>query len=226
MKYLEIFLILFIFQADHYKSKREQMVNSQIIARGITNPRVIEAMRKVERHKLVPKNLMENAYADSPLPIGEGQTISQPYIVAYMTALLQPKPEMKILEIGTGSGYQAAVLAEIVKEVYTIEIVAELGLRSEKALKEMGYDNIKVRIGDGYQGWPEKGPFDGIIVTAASEKIPPSLITQLKEGGRMVIPVGPNNEAQELMLVEKTKGKTKIFKMLPVRFVPFTRDTL
>lgn len=152
--------------------------------------------------------------------------ISQPYIVAYMTALLQPKPEMKILEIGMGSGYQAAVLAEIVKEVYTIEIVAELGLRSEKALKEMGYDNIKVRIGDGYQGWPENGPFDGIIVTAASEKIPPPLITQLKEGGRLIIPVGPNNETQELMLVEKTKGKTKITKMLPVRFVPFTRDTL
>lgn len=138
MKYLEIFLILFIFQLDHYKSRREQMVKIQIIARGITNPRVLEAMRKVERHKLVPKNMRGNTYADRPLLIGGGQMISQPYIVAYMTAFLQPKPEMKILEIGMGSGYQDAVLAEIVKEVYSIEIVAELGLRSEKALKEMG----------------------------------------------------------------------------------------
>lgn len=226
MKYLVIFLIPFIFQMDHYKSKREQMVKTQIIARGITNPRVLEAMSKVERHKLVPQNMREYAYEDRPLPIGGGQTISQPYIVAYMSALLQPKPEMKILEIGTGSGYQAAVLAEIVREVYTIEIVAELGIRSEKALKEMGYENIWVKIGDGYQGWPEEGPFDGIIVTAAAEKIPQPLITQLKEGGRLIIPVGPNNETQELMLVEKTKGKTKISKMLPVRFVPFTRDTL
>lgn len=202
------------------------MVKTQIFARGITNQEVLEAMRKVERHKLVPPNMREYAYDDRPLPIGGGQTISQPYIVAYMTAILQPKPEMKILEIGTGSGYQAAVLAEIVGQVYTIEIVTELGLRSEKALKEMGYENIKVKIGDGYQGWPEEGPFDGIIVTAAAEKIPPPLITQLKEGGRLIIPVGPNNESQELMLVEKMKGKTKITKMLPVRFVPFTRDTL
>lgn len=138
MKHLEIFLIFFIFQMDHYKSKREQMIKTQIIARGITNLRVLEAMSKVERHKLVLQNMKEYAYEDRPLPIGGGQTISQPYIGAYMSALLQPKPEMKILEIGTGSGYQAAVLAEIVREVYTIEIVAELGLRSEKALKEMG----------------------------------------------------------------------------------------
>lgn len=138
MKYLEIFLILFIFQMDHYKSRREQMVKTQIIARGITNPQDLEATRKVERHKLVPKNMRGNAYAGRPLPIGRGQTIFQPYIVAYMTALLQPKPEMKILEIGMRSGYQAAVLAEIVKEVYNFEMVAELGLRSEKTLKEMG----------------------------------------------------------------------------------------
>lgn len=226
MKYLKIFLILFIFQTDSYQSKREQMVKTQIISRGITNRDVIEAMLKVERHKLVPENMRTNAYSDSPLPIGGGQTISQPYIVAYMTDILRPKPGMTVLEVGTGSGYQAAVLAEIVEEVYTIEIVAHLGLRAKKALKAMGYDNIQVKIGDGYQGWPEKAPFDAIIVTAAAEKIPPPLIAQLKDGGRMIIPVGPSSDAQQLMLVEKSKGKTKISKMLPVRFVPFTRDTL
>ncbi|SDZ56725.1 MULTISPECIES: protein-L-isoaspartate(D-aspartate) O-methyltransferase [Rhodonellum] len=226
MKYLPIFLMFFILQTDPYQSKREQMVKTQIVARGISNREVIEAMLKVERHKLVPENMRANAYSDSPLPIGGGQTISQPYIVAYMTDILRPKPGMTVLEVGTGSGYQAAVLAEIVKEVYTIEIVAQLGLRAEKALKAMGYDNIHVKIGDGYQGWPEKGPFDAIIVTAAAQKIPPPLIAQLNEGGRMIIPVGPSGGAQQLMLVEKSKGKTKITKMLPVRFVPFTRDSL
>ncbi len=214
-----------LFQTD-YKDERERMVKSQIEARGIDSPMILEAMRKVERHKLVPEDFRNKAYADTPLPIGNGQTISQPYIVAYMTVLLQPMPNMKVLEIGTGSGYQAAVLAEIVKEVYTIEIVEPLGKKAEKAFEEMGYENIHVRIGDGHQGWPENGPFDAIIVTAAAEQIPPPLIEQLKNGGRMIIPLVSSGDRQELVLVTKEEGKVKTHNLLPVRFVPFTRDTL
>ena len=211
-------------EQDDYRQKRLRMVEKQIAARGIEHPATLQAMRNVERHKLVPRGQVENAYEDRPLPIGYGQTISQPYIVAYMTEVLLPKPEMKVLEIGTGSGYQAAVLAEIVDEVYTIEIVEELAESAKSNLEKLGYSNIHVKHADGYHGWEEHAPFDAIVVTAASEFIPPPLIEQLKEGGKMVIPVGAPFTAQHLMLVEKKKdGKIKTSNLLPVRFVPFTR---
>ena len=226
MKWLIMILFFSVFQKDQYKSEREEMVKTQIEARGIKNPLVLQAMRSVHRHRLVPQNQRANAYQDRPLPIGDGQTISQPYIVAYMTDLLDPRKGMKVLEIGTGSGYQAAVLAEIVDEVYTIEIVEKLGRRAQNDLKKMGYDNIHVRIGDGYAGWQEHAPYDAILVTAAAPKIPQPLIDQLKEGGRMIIPVGPVGQLQELVQVEKVDGKARTKSLLPVRFVPFTRDTL
>lgn len=200
------------------------MIEEQIIARGLTHGPTISALRKVPRHLFVPKKAQKDAYKDQPLPIGYGQTISQPYMVAYMTAVLKPKPGMKILEIGTGSGYQAAVLAEIVDTVYTIEIVEELGKRAARTFEELGYNNIISKVGDGYQGWLEQAPFDGIIVTAAPETIPPPLIEQLAEGGRMIIPVGPAHLAQELKLVKKKKGKVKTNSLFPVRFVPFKRN--
>lgn len=217
-----IFLIAY-FQADLYKTKRENMVRSQIQNSGINNPLVLGAMRQVPRHLLVPENQQENAYEDRPLPIGGGQTISQPYIVGLMTDIIQPKKGMKVLEIGTGSGYQAAVLAEIVDQVYTIEIVESLGKRAKADLEKLGYDNVFVKIGDGYQGWPTEAPFDAILVTAAAEQIPQPLIDQLKEGGRMVIPVGQQGAVQELMLIERIKGKIKTTNLGAVRFVPFTR---
>jgi protein-L-isoaspartate(D-aspartate) O-methyltransferase len=223
MKYL-IFLFFFLLpQTDSYKAMREQMVKNQIESRGITDPEILRAMRKVPRHLLVPVDQREYAYEDRPLPIGEGQTISQPYIVAYMTDLIAPKKYMKVLEIGTGSGYQAAVLAEMVEEVCTIEIVENLGKRAKKDLDNLGYTNINFRIGDGYQGWKEQSPFDAIIVTAAAEKVPQPLIDQLKEGGKMVIPVGPEGKVQDLLLLEKSKGQIKTTNLGPVRFVPFTR---
>lgn len=223
MKYL-IFLFFFLLpQTDSYKAMREQMVKNQIEARGITDPEILRSMRKVPRHLLVPEDQREYAYEDRPLPIGEGQTISQPYIVAYMTDLIAPKKYMKVLEIGTGSGYQAAVLAEMVEEVYTIEIVENLGKGAKKDLDNLGYTNINFLIGDGYQGWKENSPFDAIIVTAAAEKVPQPLIDQLKEGGKMVIPVGPEGKVQELLLLEKSKGQIKTTNLGPVRFVPFTR---
>lgn len=202
------------------------MVKTQIEARGIKNPLILNAMRSVPRHLLVPENQRRNAYLDRPLAIGDGQTISQPYIVAYMTDLLNPKKEMKILEIGTGSGYQAAVLAEIASEVYTVEIIEKLGRQAEKDLQDIGYENIHLKIGDGYAGWEEHAPFDAILVTAAAPEIPQPLIDQLKVGGRMIIPVGPEAQTQELVMVEKTKDEVKTKNLLPVRFVPFTRDTL
>ena len=223
MKYL-IFLFFFLLpQTDSYKAMREQMVKNQIEARGITDPEILRAMRKVPRHLLVPFDQRKYAYEDRPLPIGEGQTISQPYIVAYMTDLIAPKKYMKVLEIGTGSGYQAGVLAEMVEEVYTIEIVENLGKRAKKDLDNLGYTNINFRIGDGYQGWKEQSPFDAIIVTAAAEKVPQPLTDQLKEGGKMVIPVGPEGKVQDLLLLEKSKGQIKTTNLGPVRFVPFTR---
>ncbi len=200
------------------------MVKSQIENRGITNTLILEAMRKVPRHLLVPENQKANAYKDRPLSIGDGQTISQPYIVAHMTDLIQPKKGMKVLEIGSGSGYQAAVLAEIVDQVFTIEIVENLGNRAKADLAKLGYKNVSVKIGDGYQGWPTEAPFDAILVTAAAEQIPQPLIDQLKEGGRMVIPVGKQGAVQELQLVERIRGKVKITSLGAVRFVPFTRD--
>ncbi|MCG2703207.1 MAG: protein-L-isoaspartate(D-aspartate) O-methyltransferase [Candidatus Omnitrophica bacterium] len=205
-----------------FSRQRESMVKDQIQARGIQDNRVLEAMRKVKRHLFVPWLHRDLAYMDSPLPIGEGQTISQPYIVALMTELLELKGNEKILEIGTGSGYQAAILAELGKEVYTIEILKPLTSRAEKLLKEMGYQNIHVKCADGFMGWPEQAPFDAIIVTCAPEEIPAPLIAQLAEGGRLVIPVG--SQWQELKLLRKIEGKEVITSVIPVRFVPMIRD--
>ncbi len=211
-------------QTDTYAAQRHQMVQRQIVTRGIQDVPTLDAMRSVQRHRLVPAEQLRNAYDDRPLPIGYGQTISQPYIVAYMTETIRPRPGMKVLEIGTGSGYQAAVLAEIVDEVYTIEIVEALAQRSRRDLDALGYKNIHVRHGDGYYGWEEHAPFDAIIVTAAAEYIPPPLIAQLREGGRMIIPVGAPFASQHLVLVEKMPdGRPKTQNLLPVRFVPFTR---
>ena len=204
--------------------ERERMVEKQIIARGITDSATIEAMKDVPRHLFIPDQLWHSAYQDRPLSIGYEQTISQPYIVAYMTALLEIESDDKVLEIGTGSGYQAAVLAEIADSVYTIEIVEELAKQAEEKFLGLNINNIKVKFGDGYFGWQEYAPFDKIIVTAAAEEIPPMLIEQLVEGGKMILPVGPTFSVQYLVLVEKKNGKVKKQKMLPVRFVPFTRD--
>ncbi len=222
---LILFLILALgFQEKtDYESAREIMVNSQIIARGIQDSFTLEAMRSVPRHKFVPEDFMTSAYLDSPLPIGYGQTISQPYIVAFMTETINPKKNFKVLEIGTGSGYQAAILAHIVDTVYTIEIVEALFIQSKKRLEDLNYDNILVKNADGYHGWEKKGPFDAIVVTAAAEFVPPPLIEQLKEGGRMIIPVGTPFTTQQLLLVEKNKGKIKTKNLMFVRFVPFTR---
>lgn len=221
-------LILLFFipytQQDRYEQQREKMVRQHLATRGINDANTLKAMRSVERHQLVPRNMQKYAYEDRPLPIGKGQTISQPFIVAYMTQAIKPKAGMKVLEIGTGSGYQAAVLAEIVDEVYTIETVESLAESAKKNLSKMGYDNIFFRVGDGFYGWEEHAPFDAIIVTAAPEEIPPRLIEQLKTGGRMVIPVGPTSSTQQLRLAEKQKnGELKVTTLTPVRFVPFTR---
>lgn len=204
-----------------FKNLRETMVKYQIEQRGIKDRRVLEVMRRVERHRFVPRQIQHLAYEDMPLPIGEGQTISQPYIVAIMTEVLQLKGNEKVLEIGTGSGYQAAVLAELAQEVYTIEILPELANQAQKLLDELGYKNIKVKCADGYLGWPEFAPFDAIIVTCAPEEIPQALIEQLAEGGRMVIPVG--TAYQELRLLVKTQGRIKQTGIIPVRFVPMIR---
>jgi len=206
-----------------FTAARHRMVERQIEARGVRDTRVLEAMRKVPRHRFVPESYISMAYADFPLAIGEGQTISQPYIVAFMTEALSLKPEDRVLEIGTGSGYQAAVLAEIVKEVYTIEIIPSLGKKAEKLLKELGYDNVHVKIGDGYKGWPEKAPFDAVIVTCAPEAVPQALIEQLGEGGRMIIPVGKAGAVQELVRGVKVNGELRTQEVLPVRFVPMVK---
>jgi protein-L-isoaspartate(D-aspartate) O-methyltransferase len=198
----------------------EAMVAQQIEARGVKQPEVLDAMRRVPRDRFVPPDMRQHAYTDSPLPIGEGQTISQPYIVAVMTELLAPRSDMKVLEVGTGSGYQAAVLAEIVKDVYTIEILPGLARRAAGILAELGYENVHARIGDGYDGWPEHAPFDAIIVTAAPPSIPQPLLDQLAVGGRLVIPVGEGY--QELEVVTRTPDGFERRKVLPVRFVPMT----
>ena len=220
---LMLIFISFSFQEDVYKDKREKMVKDQIEKRGVSDKLVLKAMRNVKRHLFVPEERIAEAYDDGPLPIGFGQTISQPYIVAYMTEVIQPKPEFKVLEIGTGSGYQAAVLAEIVKEVYTIEIVSELANAATQRLNKLGYGKVKVKQADGYYGWKENGPYDAIIVTAAAEFVPPPLIEQLKENGKIVIPIGSPFMTQTLMLIEKNGKKIKTKNLLPVRFVPFTR---
>lgn len=188
---------------DPYQEARNRMVENQLASRDITDPRVLEAFRKVHRHAFVPAQYQSSAYADSPLPIGSGQTISQPYMVALMTQLLGLEGDEKILEIGTGSGYQAAILAELGKVVYTIEIIPELAKRAEKVLDSLGYENVHVKAGDGYLGWPEAAPFDDIIVTAAPEKLPEPLIQQLKLGGDLVVPIGPQGRAQTLTIYTK-----------------------
>jgi protein-L-isoaspartate(D-aspartate) O-methyltransferase len=207
---------------DSLRAERLRMVATQIEARGVNDPQVIRAMREVPRYEFVPEKLKPLAYSDGPLPIGEDQTISQPYIVAFMTEALKLHPHDKVLEIGTGSGYQAAILAEIVDSVFTIEIIESLGRSAEVRLKRLGYQNVFVRIGDGYQGWPEEAPFDAVIVTAAPDHIPQPLVDQLKIGGRLVIPVGSG--IQELVRITKTADGTKRENLLPVRFVPMTGE--
>jgi protein-L-isoaspartate(D-aspartate) O-methyltransferase len=208
-------------KAEDYAQQRKMMVEQQIVARGVKNKKVLDAMNSVPRHLFVPVGYRQGSYFDQPLPIGSGQTISQPYIVALMTEMLDVDNDDIVLEIGTGSGYQAAVLSTIVKELYTVEIIEELGLQSAELLKSLGYDNVKVKISDGGLGWPEKAPFDAIIVTAAAPKIPDPLIKQLKPGGRMVIPVDNNFYSQDLLIVEKDEaGNIETRKTIPVRFVP------
>lgn len=199
------------------------MVEHQLRARGrnITNELVLAAMGQVARHEFVPENLRDSAYEDHPLPIGHGQTISQPFIVAFMTEQLRPQPTDRILEVGTGSGYQAAVLSLLVDRVYTIEIVEPLALRASEDLQRLGYTNVWVRTGDGYHGWPEAAPFDGILVTCAPEKVPEPLVAQLREGGRIVIPVGGLG-VQDLHVLEKVGGKLESKGVMAVRFVPMT----
>ena len=209
---------------DDYAKQRELMVKNLIKARGVKDLRVLAALLKVERHLFIPPENRNFSYQDYPVPIGEGQTISQPYIVAFMTEELELKGQERVLEIGTGSGYQAAILGELAAEVYTVELIPSLGNRAAQLLNELGYNNIKVRVGDGYQGWPEKAPFDTIIVTCAPENIPPKLVEQLREGGIMVIPVGPVNGVQKLIKGVKRAGKMVISDELPVRFVPMVRD--
>ena len=199
------------------------MAAEQIELREVTHPATLAAMRKVPRHLFVPAELRPQAYDDHPLPIGHGQTISQPYIAAYMTEQIAPTRATRVLEIGTGSGYQAAVLAEICAAVFTIEIIPELADRAASLLRQLGYTNVQCRTGDGWNGWPAAAPFDAIIVTAASTTIPPPLLDQLKEDGRMIIPVGPRAGAQDLMLVTRHTGKITRRPLLPVRFVPFVR---
>jgi protein-L-isoaspartate(D-aspartate) O-methyltransferase len=200
--------------------KREEMVNEQIKKRGVKDERVLLAMQQVPRHLFVPQEYQKQAYEDYPLPIGDGQTISQPYIVAFMTEMAQIKPGHKVLEIGTGSGYQAAILSILTDRVFTIEIKENLARKAAKTLSALGFKNIQIRCGDGYAGWPEEAPFDSIIVTCAAEHIPPALFQQLKEGGRMIIPLGDPEGNQVLALVRKIKGKAEVKELLGVRFVP------
>ena len=205
---------------DSFAARRQAMVERQIEARGIRTPTVLAAMHKVPRHRFVPPGAANLAYEDHPLPIGLAQTISQPYIVAYMTEAAEISPNDKVLEIGTGSGYQAAVLGEVAREVYTIEIIPELAERARGVLAELGYANVRVKAGNGYLGWPEHAPFDAIVVTAAPDEVPQALVDQLAVGGRMVIPVGSAN--QDMMIIERTKSGVVERRTIPVRFVPMT----
>jgi protein-L-isoaspartate(D-aspartate) O-methyltransferase len=206
---------------ENYARERKRMVDQQIMARGVKDKKVLVAMESVHRHLFVPEEYRIYSYNDQPLPIGWGQTISQPYIVALMTEMLSIDNDDIVLEIGTGSGYQAAVLSTIAGEVYTIEIIEALGILADERLKRLGYDNVNFKISDGSLGWPDKGPFDAIIVTAAAEEIPDPLIKQLKPGGRMVIPVNNSFYSQDLLIVEKDEaGNIDINKTIPVRFVP------
>jgi protein-L-isoaspartate(D-aspartate) O-methyltransferase len=204
---------------------REQMVSGQIAARGVRDARVLATLREVPRHLFVPPSERRYAYEDRPLPVGNGQTISQPYIVALMTELARPAPTDRALEVGTGSGYQAAVLSRLVSHVYSIEILSSLARTADARLRELGYGNVTVRAGDGYLGWPEQAPFDIIMVTAAPDHIPPPLLAQLKRGGRMVVPVGPAAAGQQLQLIEKAaSGELSTTAVAPVLFVPLRRS--
>jgi protein-L-isoaspartate(D-aspartate) O-methyltransferase len=205
---------------EAWEARRMQMVDEQLRARDITDPRVLAAMRRVPRHRFIPVPLRDRAYDDSPVPIGFGQTISQPYIVAFMTQALDVEPGHSVLEIGTGSGYQAAVLAELTREVYSIEVLPELAERARATLEDLGYRDVRLRAGNGYLGWPEAAPFDRIIVTAAPPEIPPALVEQLEVGGLMAIPVG--TVEQELRILRRTADGLETLKTLPVRFVPMT----
>jgi protein-L-isoaspartate(D-aspartate) O-methyltransferase len=206
-----------------FARRREAMVEHKIAGRGVRAHLVLEAMRAVPREAFLPQHLREFAYEDSPLPIADGQTISQPYIVAFMTEKLDPQPKDRVLEIGTGSGYQAAVLAELVAQVYTIEIVEPLAQRAKADLQRLGYTNVLVRAGDGYKGWPDAAPFDAIIVTCAPDKVPQPLTEQLKDGGRMIIPIGEIWD-QKLVLLHKRGERLEKTVVLPVRFVPMTGE--
>ncbi len=206
------------------REDREAMVR-QITRYGMEDPNVLAAMRAVPRHAFVPEPLREAAYEDSPLPIGNDQTISQPYIVAEMTRLAKVRPGDRVLEVGSGSGYQAAVLAEITPHVYTIEIVGALARTARETLRRLGYDGVKVRHGDGYKGWPEHAPFHAVVVTCGAPSVPEPLVDQLAPGGRMIIPVGPDGGVQNLLVVEKSRdGETTTRNIMPVRFVPLTRE--
>ena len=209
---------------DSFAAARARMVENQIAARGVRDPRVLAAMREVPRHLFVPPDQQPLAYEDMPRPIGFDQTISQPYIVALMTEILRPRPSDRALEVGTGSGYQAAVLSRLVSHVYTIEIIEPLGREAERRLKDLGYANVTVRVGDGYAGWPEIGAFDLIVVTAAPDHVPAPLLAQLKPGGRLVIPVGPVSAVQQLRLIERdAAGQDRTTVVAPVAFVPLRR---
>jgi len=209
---------------DKHARRREEMVVKQLVSRGVKDQRVLEAMRTVERHHFVPADLQDEAYSDYPLPIGHGQTISQPYIVALMTELLELKGSERVLEIGTGSGYQAAILSKLAKEVYTLEIIPELAAEAQEKLKNEGCTNVKVIVGDGWQGLPLAGPFDAIIVTAAADRVPESLEKQLAAGGKLVIPVGPRAGVQELILMTNESGQLKKKNITAVRFVPLVKE--
>jgi protein-L-isoaspartate(D-aspartate) O-methyltransferase len=227
-----IFITTFLFAmtgfnaTDEYRTRRLRMVEKDIKGRGVKDKRVLAAMTKIERHLFVGFGFKSSAYNDHPLPIGEDQTISQPYVVALMTEALKLKPTDRVLEIGTGSGYQAAVLAEIVSEVYTIEIRKGLAEKSEKLLNKLGYKNIRVKYADGYYGWQEHAPFDAIIVTASANHIPPPLIKQLREGGRLIVPLGSTIYFQMLTLATKTKGELELEQMGGVAFVPMTGEAM
>lgn len=229
MELLSLYALTFVIllsiydEQDPYAQKRFEMVEQQIIARGIQNGRVIQAMLKVPRHEFVSEGFRDSSYNDSPVPIEKGQTVSQPYIVALMTELLDPAPGKKILEVGTGSGYQSAILAESGCELYTVEIIESVAASARQILDRLGYENIAFKIGDGYSGWEEHAPFDAIIVTAAPETIPQKLIEQLKTGGRMVIPVG--DVSQELKLIEKTDSGIDVKDVTSVRFVSMTGES-
>ena len=212
-------------EEERFARERREMVAEQVRARGVEDLRVLAAMRKVPRHRFVPTQMRGMAYMDAPLPIVEGQTISQPYIVALMTELAEISPGEKVLEVGTGSGYQAAVLAELTDKVYTIEILPNLAMRAQKKLEELGYTQVLVRVGDGYLGWPEEAPFDAIVVTAAPDHVPQPLIDQLAEGGVLVVPIGPSGGFQELFKIRKKDGRVEKERSIPVSFVPLVHKS-